>query len=227
MEEMIVLKNITKTYKSGKDKIKALDALNLVVNKGDFLAITGSSGSGKSTLMNILGFLDTPDSGEYYFNGESYNHLSNKALCKIRGQKIGFVFQSFHLLQGLTAYQNVELPLIYNKVPFKKRHTLCKNALSKVGLSNRINHLPSQLSGGQKQRVAIARAIALSPPLILADEPTGNLDPTSCNDILNLLLQLNKEGSTVIMITHDKELSKRAKSSIEIFSGKINKPKCY
>ncbi len=221
MKEMIVLKDISKTYPMGKQRVKALDCVSLKVNCGDFLAITGSSGSGKSTLMNILGFLDTPDSGNYIFGGKTYKKLSSKQLSQIRGSRIGFVFQSFHLLPALTAYQNVELPLIYNNIPLRKRKELCIAALQRVGLYDRMNHKPNQLSGGQKQRVAMARAIALSPPLILADEPTGNLDPASGEEILDTLLRLNSEGTTVIMITHDRTLAKKAKSNIEISCGKI------
>ncbi len=222
MENIIELRKIHKSYFVGKQKLKVLSNINLVVNKGDFLAITGASGSGKSTLMNILGFLDTPDSGEYFFSGTKSSSISSSDLSKIRGKKIGFVFQSFHLLPDLTAYQNVELPLIYNKIPISKRKVLCESALKKVDLLDRMNHKPNQLSGGQKQRVAIARAIALSPPLILADEPTGNLDPISSNEVMNILNSLNSEGITVIIITHDSSLAEKAKNKITISNGEIN-----
>lgn len=221
MKELIKLTNITKRYKLGNENVTALNSVNLTVNCGDFLAITGASGSGKSTLMNILGFLDTADKGEYFFDGKNRCGFSESSLSKIRGEKIGFIFQSFYLIPELSAYQNVELPLIYNNVPKKNREKICKTALEKVGLIDRMYHKPNQLSGGQKQRVAIARAISLSPPLILADEPTGNLDPTSAKDVLNTLLMLNNDGVTVIMITHDKSLAKLAKQKIEIKDGVI------
>lgn len=221
MEKLIKLNNVTKKYKLGSQDIIALNNINLTVYKGDFLAITGASGSGKSTLMNILGFLDTPDSGEYYFEGISSSKYSSGGLSKIRGEKIGFIFQNFYLLPELNAYQNVEIPLIYNRINKTLRKKLCENSLKKVGLTDRMFHTPNKLSGGQKQRVAIARAISLSPPLILADEPTGNLDPDSAKDVLNILKTLNAEGTTVIMITHDKELADMAKRKIEIQNGNI------
>ena len=221
MEKIIKLRNISKNYFIDKEKLQVLKNINLTVENGDFLAITGESGSGKSTLMNILGFLDTPDTGDYFFNNEKSGNFSNRKLSKLRGRKIGFIFQSFHLLPNLTAYQNVELPLIYNKVPKSKRRALCTKALKRVGLLNRSNHKPNQLSGGQKQRVAIARAIALSPPLILADEPTGNLDPISSNEILDILQTLNNEGTTVIIITHDISIANKTKKQIKVINGMI------
>lgn len=229
--KVIELKNIGKTYSLGNEKIYALNNINLTVNKGDFLAITGASGSGKSTLMNILGFLDIQDSGDYYFCGENCKNYSESKLSHIRGNRIGFVFQGFHLLPNLTAIQNVELPLIYNHTNKKERRMVCEEALHKVGLSDRAFHKPNQLSGGQKQRVAIARAIALSPSILLADEPTGNLDPNSSEDIIKHLIRLNNDGTTVIMITHDNELAKKAKSRIEIKNGQLyksfNKPRVF
>lgn len=221
MKELILLNNISKNYKIGKEKVAALKSINLTVNSGDFLAITGASGSGKSTLMNILGFLDKADAGQYFFEGINQSGFSEEKLSKIRGQKIGFIFQSFYLIPELTAYQNIELPLIYNNIPNKNREKICRAALKKVDLLDRMHHKPNQLSGGQKQRVAIARAISLSPPLILADEPTGNLDPASAKDVLSTLLRLNSEGVTVIMITHDNDLSNLAKQKIQISNGKI------
>jgi len=229
--KVIELKNIGKTYSLGNEKIYALNNINLTVNKGDFLAITGASGSGKSTLMNILGFLDIQDSGDYYFCGENCKNYSESKLSHIRGNRIGFVFQGFHLLPNLTAIQNVELPLIYNHTNKKERRMVCEEALHKVGLIDRAFHKPNQLSGGQKQRAAIARAIALSPSILLADEPTGNLDPNSSEDIIKHLIRLNNDGTTVIMITHDNELAKRAKSRIEIKNGQLyksfNKPRVF
>lgn len=218
---IIELKNIQKSYLLGKEPVTALSDIDLTVREGDFLAITGASGSGKSTLMNILGFLDLPDRGTYYFKGESCADYSQRKLAELRSRQIGFVFQGFHLLPHLTALQNVELPFIYNRIGAKKRKQLAIAALERVGLAERMNHKPNQLSGGQKQRVAIARAIALTPPLLLADEPTGNLDPQAGEDILSSLLQLNAEGTTVIMITHDNALANRAKQKITINSGRI------
>lgn len=221
MEKIIELSNISKHYFIGKEKLQVLKNIDLTIKNGDFLAITGESGSGKSTLMNILGFLDAPDSGSYIFDGKKSKSFSNRKLSRLRGSKIGFIFQSFHLLPNLTAYQNVELPLIYNKIPKSKRKELCANALKRVGLTDRINHKPNQLSGGQKQRVAIARAIALSPPLILADEPTGNLDPASSNEVINILQNLNDEGTTIVIITHDISIADKAKNKINIINGRI------
>lgn len=221
MEKIIELSNISKHYYIGKEKLQVLKNIDLTIKNGDFLAITGESGSGKSTLMNILGFLDAPDSGSYIFDGKKSKSFSNRKLSRLRGSKIGFIFQSFHLLPNLTAYQNVELPLIYNKIPKSKRKELCANALKRVGLTDRINHKPNQLSGGQKQRVAIARAIALSPPLILADEPTGNLDPASSNEVINILQNLNDEGTTIVIITHDISIADKAKNKINIINGRI------
>ena len=221
MEEIIKLSNVSKHYFIGKEKLQVLNNINLTVNLGDFLAITGESGSGKSTLMNILGFLDIHDSGKYFFKGKNTKEFSEITLSKIRWRNIGFIFQNFNLLPHLTAYQNVELPLIYNKVPKKQRKELCLTALKRVGLTDRANHKPSQLSGGQKQRVAIARAIALSPPLILADEPTGNLDPVSSNEILKILQNLNNDGTTIVIITHDALIANKTKSKIKLTNGKI------
>ena len=222
MDKIIELCKISKDYYIGKEKLSVLKNIDLTVKTGDFLAITGESGSGKSTLMNILGFLDTPDSGSYIFDGEKSKNFSEGMLSKIRGKKIGFIFQSFHLLPNLTAFQNVELPLIYNRISRSKRKELCNKALQRVGLSDRANHKPNQLSGGQKQRVAIARAIALSPPLILADEPTGNLDPHSSNEIINILKALNNDGTTIVIITHDLSIANKTTSKITISNGKIN-----
>ena len=221
MNSIIQLENVSKQYFIGKERLPVLKNINLNVNYGDFLAITGESGSGKSTLMNILGFLDLPDSGKYVFKGKKSKKFSENKLSKIRGRNIGFIFQSFHLLPQLTAYQNIELPLIYNKISKSERHELCLTALKRVGLTERANHKPNQLSGGQKQRVAIARAMALSPPLILADEPTGNLDPISTSEVLKILQKLNSEGTTIIIITHDGFVANKAKSKIEIENGKI------
>ena len=222
MEKLIELKSIYKTYLLGKEKISVLRDINLVIHRGDFLAITGASGSGKSTLMNILGFLDAPDSGSYVFDGAPYHNYSGAEVSKIRGEKIGFIFQGFLLLPNLTALQNVELPLIYNHVRRKDRRRMALAALRRVGLEDRIDHKPSQLSGGQKQRVAIARAIALSPPLILADEPTGNLDPRAGDEVIRYLTELNRTGTTVVIITHDEHIAAEAAHRIVIRNGQLS-----
>ena len=198
--KLIEIKNITKEYSVGEIKIKALDNVSLQISKGEFVAITGQSGSGKSTLMNILGCLDKPESGTYILNGQDVFRANEKKLSEIRNREIGFIFQSFNLINSLSAAENIELPLIYRGIKKNERRILAQNALSMVGLENRANHLPTQLSGGQQQRVAIARAIALSPPLILADEPTGNLDAASGKEIMSILLSLNKSGKTIVII---------------------------
>ena len=221
MFPLIKLDGICKFYGNGEGNVNALCDVSLEVNKGDMLAVLGNSGSGKSTLMNIIGCLDLPSNGKYLLDGKNVAKMSDRQHSFVRGKTIGFIFQSFYLIPEFSAYQNVELPLIYNKTPKKNREEICKAALEKVGLTDRMHHKPNQLSGGQKQRVAIARAISLSPSLILADEPTGNLDPTSAKDVLNTLLRLNDDGVTIIMITHDKLLAKLAKKKIEIKNGII------
>ena len=219
--KLIEIKNITKEYSVGEIKIKALDNVSLQISKGEFVAITGQSGSGKSTLMNILGCLDKPESGTYILNGQDVFRANGKKLSQIRNREIGFIFQSFNLISSLSAEENIELPLIYRGIKKAERRILAKNALAMVGLENRADHLPGQLSGGQQQRVAIARAIALSPPLILADEPTGNLDAASGKEIMSILLNLNKEGKTIVMITHDNAIASVIPKQIKISDGKI------
>ena len=219
--KLIEMKNITKEYSVGEIKIKALDNVSLQISKGEFVAITGQSGSGKSTLMNILGCLDKPESGTYILNGQDVFRANGKKLSQIRNREIGFIFQSFNLISSLSAEENIELPLIYRGIKKAERRILAKNALAMVGLENRADHLPGQLSGGQQQRVAIARAIALSPPLILADEPTGNLDAASGKEIMSILLNLNKEGKTIVMITHDNAIASVIPKQIKISDGKI------
>ena len=219
--KLIEMKNITKEYSVGEIKIKALDNVSLQISKGEFVAITGQSGSGKSTIMNILGCLDKPESGTYILNGQDVFRANGKKLSQIRNREIGFIFQSFNLISSLSAEENIELPLIYRGIKKAERRILAKNALAMVGLENRADHLPSQLSGGQQQRVAIARAIALSPPLILADEPTGNLDAASGKEIMSILLNLNKEGKTIVMITHDNAIASVIPKQIKISDGKI------
>ena len=195
----------------------------LTISRGEFVAIIGQSGSGKSTLMNVLGCLDVPSSGTYILNGSDVSHLSDNELSDIRNLEIGFIFQGFNLIAGLTAFENVELPLIYRGVGKKERHHLALDALRKVGLENRMSHKPSEMSGGQQQRVAIARAIAQAPPVVLADEPTGNLDSSSSKEIINILKGLHKEGRTIILITHDNEIAAQAKRVIRIIDGKIER----
>ena len=218
---MIVLNSISKIYQNGDCKIRALDNINITIDKGEFVAIVGRSGSGKSTLMNIIGTLDTPSCGEYLLGGTNVSSLSDYKLSQIRGNMIGFIFQGFNLIPNLTAHENVEIPLLYRGFNRSDRYKLAKSALEKVGLANRTRHLPSQMSGGQQQRVAIARAIASSPPIILADEPTGNLDSSSGAEILSLLKNLNENGHTLVMITHDTTIASQIPRKILILDGKI------
>lgn len=220
---LIKMKNITKEYIVGDTTLKALNNVNVDIDKGEFVAIVGQSGSGKSTLMNILGCLDTPEKGEYYLNGNNIFKAKESKLSEIRNKEIGFIFQSFNLVSSLSAIENVELPLMYRGISKEKRKKLAKEALRMVDLCGREQHLPSQLSGGQQQRVAIARAIASSPPLILADEPTGNLDVSSGKEIMNILFKLHKNGKTIVMITHDSKIALQIPRVIEIEDGKIKK----
>lgn len=217
---MIQLKNISKSfYKSGQETVRALDTINLSITKGEFVAIVGASGSGKSTMMNILGMLDRPTEGNYYFENKEVNSLSDAELADIRNKKIGFVFQSFNLLPKTSAVENVELPLIYSDR--KEIRGLAANALKKVGLEERLSHKPNELSGGQQQRVAIARALVNEPEIIFADEPTGNLDSKSGTEVMNIFRELNRDGKTLVLITHDNEIAKNAKRVIRISDGKI------
>lgn len=221
MDELIEIRNMCKIYNPGENEVRALDHVDLQIDRHEFVAIIGQSGSGKSTLMNMLGCLDVPTSGTYYLNGQDVSHLTDDELSDIRNREIGFIFQGFNLIANMTALENVELPLIYRGVPRKEREELSKTALKKVGLEKRMSHKPSEMSGGQQQRVAIARAIAQAPPVILADEPTGNLDSGSTKEIMGILKELHKEGRTVILITHDNEIAARAKRIIRIMDGKI------
>jgi len=221
MGALIEIQDMCKTYNPGENEVRALDHIDLTINSGEFVAIIGQSGSGKSTLMNMLGCLDIPTSGTYILNSEDVSKLIDNELSDIRNRQIGFIFQGFNLIANLTAFENVELPLIYRGISKHKRKELSLEALEKVGLTNRINHKPSEMSGGQQQRVAIARAIAQAPPIILADEPTGNLDSASTTEIMEILKGLYNSGSTVILITHNNEIAYQAKRIIKIKDGKI------
>ena len=221
MNELIEIRDMCKIYNPGENEVRALDHVSLKIDKNEFVAIIGQSGSGKSTLMNMLGCLDVPSSGTYILNGQDVSGLTDDDLSDIRNREIGFIFQGFNLIAGLTALENVELPLIYRGVGKKERLQLSKTALEKVGLSKRMEHKPSEMSGGQQQRVAIARAIAQAPPVILADEPTGNLDSGSTKEIMEILKELHAEGRTVILITHDNDIAARARRIIRIMDGKI------
>ncbi|AYK65285.1 ABC transporter ATP-binding protein [Bacillus subtilis subsp. subtilis] len=218
---MLTLNNISKSYKLGKEEVPILKHINLTVQAGEFLAIMGPSGSGKSTLMNIIGCLDRPTSGTYTLDQIDILKGKDGALAEIRNESIGFVFQTFHLLPRLTALQNVELPMIYNKVKKKERRQRAYEALEKVGLKDRVSYKPPKLSGGQKQRVAIARALVNQPRFILADEPTGALDTKSSDQILSLFSELHREGKTIIMITHDPDVAKKADRTVFIRDGEL------
>lgn len=218
---LIEVKNIYKIYNPGENQVNALDGVSLAIDEGEFVAIIGQSGSGKSTLMNMLGFLDVPTSGEYYINGKHAKDLTDDEMSEIRNVEIGFIFQGFNLISSLTALENVELPLVYRGMPKSERKEKSIAALKKVGLEKRMNHLPAALSGGQQQRVAVARAIAAAPPVILADEPTGNLDTKSTKEVMKILHNLKDEGRTVIVITHDNEIAEQAERVIRIRDGKI------
>lgn len=215
------VQDICKVYNPGENEVRALDHVSVQIYEKEFVAIIGQSGSGKSTLMNMLGCLDVPTSGTYMLHGKNVSHLSDDELSDIRNKEIGFIFQGFNLIANLTALENVELPLIYRGVSKKERLELAKEALKKVGLENRMDHKPAEMSGGQQQRVAIARAIAQAPPVILADEPTGNLDSASSKEIMGILKDLHEEGRTIIIITHDNEIAAQAKRVIKIMDGKI------
>lgn len=221
MGSFIQLTDVSKTYGEGPAQVCALRHLDLSVDRGEFVTIIGHSGSGKSTLMNLLGCLDVPTEGEYLLDGESVSYLSDRRLSAIRNRQIGFIFQSFHLIPGLSALENVELPLMYRGIPRTHRRELANRALEQVGLSQRLKHKPNQLSGGQQQRVAIARAIAGSPPVLLADEPTGNLDSASGLQIMELLTALWRQGHTVVLITHDPAVAQMAPRTVHIQDGTI------
>ena len=218
---LIELKNVVKKYRMGDTFVRALDGVDLTIERGEYVAIMGPSGSGKSTMMNILGFLDVPDEGEYIFEGKNTEGLNESQLAFIRNRKVGFVFQTFNLLPRETALENVELPMIYASVPRAKRIERAKQLLERVGLGHRIHHKPNELSGGERQRVAIARALANEPEIILADEPTGNLDTKTGEEIMGILDELNAAGKTVILVTHDPEIARHSHRIIHLKDGRI------
>lgn len=220
--EIIKTENLIKTYNMGKVEVNALQGVEISIKKGEFVAIIGPSGSGKSTLMHILGCLDSPSQGSYILDGINVEKLSKAKLAKIRNKKIGFVFQTFNLLPHVNIQKNVELPLLYGGVNGSQRESRAIEVLNSVGLGDRLKHKPSELSGGQRQRVAIARAIVNNPSIILADEPTGNLDTTSGTDIMSIFSELHKQGNTVIVVTHDKSIAQKADRVITIVDGKIH-----
>ena len=221
IKPFLAFRNVSKIYSRGNGEARALDGVSLSVQPGEFLAIVGRSGSGKSTLMNILGCLDTPTNGDYFLNGENVAGLNEKKLAEIRNRELGFVFQGFNLISGMDAVENVELPLLYRGIPAARRRSLALNALDRVGLSERVNHMPDEMSGGQQQRVAIARAIAAEPPLILADEPTGNLDSKSGEAIMQIIHSLHKQGTTIVLITHDNKIAASAERVVQIQDGRM------
>ena len=221
-EPLIELKNIYKIYHMGDEEVRASDGVSLSIDRGEFVAIVGKSGSGKSTLMNIIGALDVPTEGEYVLGGEDVSEMSDDQLAQIRNKMIGFIFQQYNLLPKLNLLENVELPLLYAGVSVQERKERALKSLAKVGLEEKWKNLPNQLSGGQQQRVSIARALAGDPSLILADEPTGALDSRTSREVLNFLRQLNEEGNTIVMITHDNSIALEAKRVVRIKDGKIN-----
>ena len=217
---MISLQNIEKVYRTSTIETLALNSINLDVAKGEFLSIMGPSGCGKSTLLNIMGLLDAPTKGDIRISDQKTGHLSDRELAAFRNKKLGFIFQSYHLINDLQVLDNVELPLLYRSMSAKERKKLATEALEKVGLSNRVNHFPTQLSGGQRQRVAIARAIVGRPEIILADEPTGNLDSAMGNEIMEILMDLNrKDGTTIVMVTHDENMAHKTHRLVRLFDG--------
>jgi len=220
---LISMRDIWKTYEMGSEKVHALHGVSFDVKKGEYIAITGPSGSGKSTLMNLIGCLDTPSSGDYWLNGKNVSEMDDDELARIRNQEVGFVFQTFNLLARATALHNVELPLIYGGVGASKRHEMAKQALASVDLSDRVLHKPNELSGGQRQRVAIARALVNHPSILLADEPTGALDTHTSMEIMDLFERLHEEGNTVVLVTHEPDIARRAHRVVSIRDGRIEK----
>lgn len=226
MGALIHIENIKKIYNPGENEVRALDGIDLDIEKGDLVAIVGHSGSGKSTLMNMLGCLDTPTSGKYVLDGQDVASMTDNQLADVRNKEIGFIFQGFNLISNLDAVGNVELPLVYRGVSKNERKQLAMEALKSVGLEDRMKHKPNEMSGGQQQRVAVARAVAAKPPIILADEPTGNLDTKSTQEIMEILKELHRSGRTVIIITHDEEIASQAHRVIRILDGRIEEDYC-
>ena len=218
---LIEIRNMYKIYEMGNEQIHALDGVNLTIEEKEFVAIIGASGSGKSTLMNMIGCLDTPSSGTYLLEGEDISSLPDRRLARVRNQKIGFIFQQFNLFKKLTAFENVERPAKYSGISRKERRMRALEAIQKVGLTDRMHHKPSELSGGQQQRVAIARSMVNRPPVLLADEPTGNLDSKSSREIINMIKKLHSAGNTIILITHEPGVAEQADRVISISDGKI------
>ena len=225
MSGLISLKKIKRHYDVGGEKVRALDGVDLTINQNEYISIMGPSGSGKSTLMNMIGCLDTPTEGTYEFEGELVHEMDDDQLASIRNRKIGFVFQTFNLLPKATALRNVEVPLIYSNISKSKRLKMASDSLISVGLEDRLDHKPNELSGGQRQRVAIARALVNNPSIILADEPTGNLDSKSGIEIMKILHELYNNGNTIILVTHEEDIAMHAKRIITIFDGKIKEDK--
>lgn len=226
MGALIHIENMKKIYNPGENEVRALDGIDLDIEKGDLVAIVGHSGSGKSTLMNMLGCLDTPASGKYVLDGQDVASMTDNQLADVRNKEIGFIFQGFNLISNLDAVGNVELPLVYRGVSKNERKQLAMEALKSVGLEDRMKHKPNEMSGGQQQRVAVARAVAAKPPIILADEPTGNLDTKSTQEIMEILKELHRSGRTVIIITHDEEIASQAHRVIRILDGRIEEDYC-
>lgn len=226
MGALIHIENMKKIYNPGENEVRALDGIDLDIEKGDLVAIVGHSGSGKSTLMNMLGCLDTPTSGKYVLDGQDVASMTDNQLADVRNNEIGFIFQGFNLISNLDAVGNVELPLVYRGVSKNERKQLAMEALKSVGLEDRMKHKPNEMSGGQQQRVAVARAVAAKPPIILADEPTGNLDTKSTQEIMEILKELHRSGRTVIIITHDEEIASQAHRVIRILDGRIEEDYC-
>lgn len=226
MGALIHIENMKKIYNPGENEVRALDGIDLDIEKGDLVAIVGHSGSGKSTLMNMLGCLDTPTSGKYVLDGQDVASMTDNQLADVRNKEIGFIFQGFNLISNLDAVGNVELPLVYRGVSKNERKQLAMEALKSVGLEDRMKHKPNEMSGGQQQRVAVARAVAAKPPIILADEPTGNLDTKLTQEIMEILKELHRSGRTVIIITHDEEIASQAHRVIRILDGRIEEDYC-
>ena len=226
MGALIHIENMKKIYNPGENEVRALDGIDLDIEKGDLVAIVGHSGSGKSTLMNMLGCLDTPTSGKYVLDGQDVASMTDNQLADVRNKEIGFIFQGFNLISNLDAVGNVELPLVYRGVSKNERKQLAMEALKSVGLEDRMKHKPNEMSGGQQQRVAVARAVAAKPPIVLADEPTGNLDTKSTQEIMEILKELHRSGRTVIIITHDEEIASQAHRVIRILDGRIEEDYC-